>query len=104
MAHIACDLTTMLQEIGILVQEPTPLYCDNQAAIHIASNHVFHERTKHIEVDHHFILSKVTSKEIVTPFVPSKNQLADFFTKALPKHTIDSICRKLGVIDIYSPT
>jgi hypothetical protein len=106
MAHTTCELTwlrTVLQEFGLLTQGPTPLYCDNQAAIHIASNPVFHERTKHIEVDCHFVRSKVESKDIITPFVPSGSQLADIFTKALPKNVIDSICSKLGVIDIYSP-
>uniref|UniRef100_A0A2N9H3N1 Integrase catalytic domain-containing protein n=1 Tax=Fagus sylvatica TaxID=28930 RepID=A0A2N9H3N1_FAGSY len=106
MAHSTCELTwlrTVLQEFGLLTQGPTPLYCDNQAAIHIASNPVFHERTKHIEVDCHFVRSKVESKDIITPFVPSGSQLADIFTKALPKNAIDSICSKLGVIDIYSP-
>ena len=106
MAHTTCELTwlrTILQEFGLLTQDPTPLYCDNQAAIHIASNPVFHERTKHIEVDCHFVRSKVESKDIITPFVPSGSQLADIFTKALPKNAIDSICSKLGVIDIYSP-
>uniref|UniRef100_A0A2N9FV09 Integrase catalytic domain-containing protein n=1 Tax=Fagus sylvatica TaxID=28930 RepID=A0A2N9FV09_FAGSY len=106
MAHTTCELTwlrTVLQEFGLLTQGPTPLYCDNQAAIHIVSNPVFHERTKHIEVDCHFVRSKVESKDIITPFVPSGSQLADIFTKALPKNAIDSICSKLGVIDIYSP-
>uniref|UniRef100_A0A2N9FRK8 Reverse transcriptase Ty1/copia-type domain-containing protein n=1 Tax=Fagus sylvatica TaxID=28930 RepID=A0A2N9FRK8_FAGSY len=106
MAHTTCELTwlrTVLQEFGLLTQSPTPLYCDNQAAIHIASNPVFHERTKHIEVDCHFVRSKMESKDIITPFVPSRSQLADIFTKALPKNAIDSICSKLGVIDIYSP-
>uniref|UniRef100_A0A2N9FCY0 Uncharacterized protein n=1 Tax=Fagus sylvatica TaxID=28930 RepID=A0A2N9FCY0_FAGSY len=67
MAHTTCELTwlrTVLQEFGLLTQGPTPLYCDNQAAIHIASNPVFHERTKHIEVDCHFVRSKVESKDI----------------------------------------
>uniref|UniRef100_A0A5B6ZV70 Integrase catalytic domain-containing protein n=1 Tax=Davidia involucrata TaxID=16924 RepID=A0A5B6ZV70_DAVIN len=106
MAHTACEITwlrTLLQEFGFPARDPTPLYCDNQAAIHIASNPVFHERTKHIEIDCHFIRSKVESKEIITPFVPSGCQLADIFTKALPKSAIDSLCSKLGVFDIYSP-
>ena len=106
MAHTTCELTllrTILQEFGLLVQGPTSLYCDNQIAIHIASNPVFHERTKHIKVDCHFIRSKVESKDIITPFVHFGSQLADIITKALPKNAIDSICSKLGVIDIYSP-
>ena len=94
---------TVLQEFRLLTQGPRPHYCDNQAAIHIASNPVFHERTKHIEVDCHFYRSKVESKDIITPFVLSGSQLADIFTKAFPKNVIDSICSKLGVIDIYSP-
>ena len=106
MAHTTYELTWLrmvLQEFGLLTQGLTPLYYDNQAAIHIASNPVFHERTKHIEVDCHFVHSKVESKDIITLFVPSGSQLADIFTKALPKNAIDSICNKLGVIDIYSP-
>ena len=104
-AHTTCELTwlrTILQEFGILLQGLTPLYYDNQAAIHITSNPVFHERTKHIEVDFHFIRSKVESKDIVTLFVPFGSQLANIFTKAPPNNAIDSICSKLGVIDIYS--
>ena len=106
MAHTTCELTllrTILQEFVLLIQGPTPLYCDNHTAIHITSNPVFHERTKYIEFDCHFVRSKVESKDSITPFVPSGSQLADIFTKALPKNAIDSIYNKLGVIDIYSP-
>ena len=106
MAQTTCELTwlrTVLQEFRLLTQGPTPLYCDNQVAIHITSNPVFHEKTKHIEVDCHFVHSKVESKDIITPFVPSGSQLANIFTKPLPKNVINSICNKLGVIDIYSP-
>ena len=59
------------------------LVCDNQAALHMASNPVFHEKTKHIEMDCHFIREKIVSGCITTSFVNSSDQLANIFTKPL---------------------
>ena len=106
MTHATSELLWIkyfLEELGYSHPNSMELFCDNQAAIHITNNPVFHERTKHIEVDCHFVRAKVESKEISTPFVPSNCQLADIFTKALSKGAIDTICGKLGMIDIYSP-
>ena len=66
MASTASELTwikQLLEELGIKIQEPMKMFCDNQVARHIASNPVFHERTKHIEVDCHFIREKIQTKE-----------------------------------------
>jgi len=70
--------------------------CDNQTTLHINSNPVFHKRTKHIEIDRHFIREKIVSGDIKIEFINSNDKLADIFTKSLRSSGIDYICNKLG--------
>ncbi|CAL2270506.1 unnamed protein product [Prunus armeniaca] len=82
----------------------TKLHCDNQSAFEIANNPAQHDRTKHVEVDRHFIKEKLKHKLISIPFVPSLEQLADMLTHAVSKRRFEDSLDKLGITDIYAPT
>ena len=72
-----------------------------KATISIAHNPVLHDRTKHIEVDKHFIKEKIESGLICVPYVPSAQQVADILTKGLHKGQFELLVSKLAMEDIY---
>ncbi|XP_073049461.1 secreted RxLR effector protein 161-like [Primulina eburnea] len=94
----------MMAELKMPYHESVILNCDNQAAISIAKDPVHHDRTKHVEIDRHFIAEKIKSTEVLLQYTPTRVQLADILTKALIGPNFDEICNKLGMYDIYVPT
>ncbi|CAM8999359.1 unnamed protein product [Rhodiola kirilowii] len=99
MAAVCCEiiwLARLLADMGQSVTTPSPLHCDNKAAIHIAHNPVFHERTKHVEIDCHLIRSQVISKFILPVHISTSEQPADMFTKPLPFDHLHQLCIKVA--------
>lgn len=106
-AHGICEvmwINRLLEELKMSNETPMKVYCYNKSAIAIAHNPVLHDRTKHEEVDKHFIKEKIESKQIRMPYVPTTEQIADILTKGLPKKRFDYLVGKLTMEDIFKPT
>ena len=97
-------LRKLLTELGYKPTSTINLFCDNKAAIAIAQNPVQHGRTKHVEVDRHFIKQKLEAKVFQFPFVKSEDQLADILTNAIFSKAFHNSLDQLGIGDIYAPT
>ncbi|GKB95652.1 hypothetical protein Tco_0981789 [Tanacetum coccineum] len=79
-----------------------PLYCDNKSAIALCYNNVQHSRAKYIDVRYHFIKEQVENGIVKLYFVRTEYQLADIFTKPLPRERFNFLIKKLGMRSISS--
>ncbi|MCO5609077.1 hypothetical protein L7F22_063299 [Adiantum nelumboides] len=102
-AMAACEvawLELLLGDLGIQVQRPVVIHCDNLSSIQLARNPVFHAKTKHIEVHYHFIRERVLDGSIDLTFVRTDEQVADIFTKALGAQKLRRFRAMLGVREL----
>ncbi|GAU44375.1 hypothetical protein TSUD_243070 [Trifolium subterraneum] len=107
LATTAAELTWLqylLHDLGISLERRPLIFCDNQSAIHMSHNPVFHARTKHIAIDYHFIREKVTAGDLRLRYLLTTQQIADVFTKSLPKDSFSTFRRKLGVHCLSLPS
>ncbi|XP_019199030.1 PREDICTED: uncharacterized protein LOC109192778 [Ipomoea nil] len=103
LADVSAEVTwviSLLCELGLHSGRPATLWCDNLGATYLYANPVFHARTKHVEIDFHFVRDKVASGEFQVNFVSTKDQLADIFTKPLPSSRFGLLRGKLNVVFI----
>ena len=93
-------IQAILKELGIL-RTPIPcLWCDNLGATYLSANPVFHARTKHIEIDFHFVRERVAKKQLQIQFVHSRDQIADGFTKPLPTRSFEDFKHNLNLMKL----
>ena len=100
MAQSVCEILwphQLSMDVSIETPVPAKLWCDNQVALHIAFNPVFHERTKHIEIDCYFVCEKIQFG-LISGYVKNGEQLGDIFTKALSEERVGYLCNKLSLI------
>ncbi|KAL0451508.1 UNVERIFIED_CONTAM: Retrovirus-related Pol polyprotein from transposon RE2 [Sesamum latifolium] len=103
LAATVCELkwlSYLLTDFGISPQLPIPLYCDNKAALHILANPVFHERTKHIELDCHLVQDAYEDGFVLPIHVRSSDQFVDLFMKVLPLKLFSHFLSKLGLVSL----
>ena len=101
MANTAAEMvwvTHILRELHMMPSTRPVLLCDNRSALFLSQNPIAHKRAKHIDIDYHFIRKLVSTGRITTQFVPMNLQVADIFTKPLPRPLFERLSYKLHVV------
>lgn len=107
MANTSCELTwlcSLLQDLTISHPHLVLLYCNDQTAIHVARNPVFHKCTKHIVIDYHLVHEAIRAGLLTPTYSPTSQQQADLLTKPLGRDLFTFFRSKLGITDFHSPT
>ena len=105
LADCTCEITwlqCLLKDLQVPLTDPVQIFCDNSSTIVLASNPVQHARTKHIELDCHFVRDKARNNQILPTFISTSQQAADILTKGLPKALHYNCLSKLSISDPYT--
>jgi hypothetical protein len=89
-----------LTDTQVEYDEPIPIYYDNTSAISISKNPMMHSKMKHILIKCHFLRERVVEKNIGVEYVGKKEQVANIFTKPLPREAFEYLRQRIGVIFI----
>ncbi|KAK2978670.1 hypothetical protein RJ640_023384 [Escallonia rubra] len=90
-------LRSLLKELSFIQDESTHIYVDNKSAIALAKNPVFHDRSKHIDTQYHFIRESIAKKQVQVKYVKSEDQVVDIFTKPLNREVCEKLRSRLGM-------
>ena len=93
-------IQSLLKELGVHQSRPPVLWCDNLGATYLTTNPIFHARTKHIEVDFHFVREKVAISALDVRFISSNDQVADGFTKPATRYMLDRLKHNLNLVTV----
>jgi transposase InsO family protein len=91
-------LRRLMADLGVGQSSATTIFTDSQSALAVARNPVFHARTKHIEVHYHYVRERFSAGEISLAYVPTQENIADLFTKALPREKFEAFRKALGLL------
>lgn len=93
----------VLQDLQQSFHKPISMWCDNQVALHIMANPLFHERTKHLDIDCHLVRDQFKKGYVLPRYISSDAQLVDLFTKPLPGPRFTDLVCKLGLVNFHQP-
>jgi hypothetical protein len=93
----ACWLRQLLQELHAPLTKSTLVYCDNVSTVYLSTNPIQHQRTKHVEIDLHFVRERVAIGDVRVLHVPMTSQIADIFTKGLPTSVFSEFRSSLNI-------
>ena len=93
-------LKSLLSELHLASNIAPKIWCDNIGATYLTANPVFHARTKHVEIDFHFVRERVATQQLSISYISAEDQIADIFTKPLSRQRFNKLASKLNVRDL----